>query len=159
MVSSVKMQLQFLYTNPLFLACITSWFFAQFVKTITKLITGKVASLRELFGLLLWRTGGMPSSHCALMAALCTTIGFRSGFNSDIFILALCFFLVVLRDAVGVRHANGIQAQVLNQLGTELAEKDIVEFKAIREVQGHKPLEVIVGSLLGLFIGIAFATL
>jgi acid phosphatase family membrane protein YuiD len=159
MVSSVKVQLQYLSTNPLFLSCVTSWFFAQFVKTMIKLITGKVSSLRELFSFLLWRTGGMPSSHCALMSSLCTTIGFRSGFNSDVFILALCFFLVVLRDAVGVRHANGLQAQALNKLGTELAEKDIVEFKSLREVHGHKPLEVIVGTLLGLFIGIAFATL
>ena len=159
MVSSIKTQIQLLHTNPLFLACVTSWFFAQFVKTVIKLITGKVSSLRELFSFLFWRTGGMPSSHCALMASLCTTIGFRSGFNSDIFVLAFCFFLVVVRDAVGVRHASGIQAQALNKLGAELAEKEIVEFKSIREVHGHKPLEVIVGSLLGLFIGIAFATL
>lgn len=124
-----------------------------------KLITGKVSSLQELFSLLFWRTGGMPSSHCALMAALCTSIGFRSGFTSDIFILAFCFFLVVIRDAVGVRHASGIQARALNKLGTELTEKNIVDFQTIREVHGHRPLEVIVGSLLGLFIGIAFATL
>jgi acid phosphatase family membrane protein YuiD len=159
MVSSIKAQLQLMSTNPLFLSCITSWFSAQFVKTIIKLITGNVTSLRELFSFLLWRTGGMPSSHCALMASLCTTIGFRSGFNSDIFILSFCFFLVVARDAVGVRHASGLQAQALNKLGTELARKGIAEFKSIREVQGHKPLEVIVGTLLGSFIGIAFAIL
>jgi acid phosphatase family membrane protein YuiD len=159
MVSSVKAQLQLLYTNPLFLSCITSWFFAQFVKTMIKLITGKVSSLRELFSFLLWRTGGMPSSHCALMASLCTMIGFRSGFNSDIFILSLCFFLVVLRDAVGVRHASGLQAHTLNKLGAELTEKGITEFQSVREVHGHNPLEVIVGSLLGFFIGLAFATL
>jgi acid phosphatase family membrane protein YuiD len=159
MVSSVKAQLQLVSSNPLFLSCITSWFFAQFVKTMIKLIAGKVSSLRELFSFLLWRTGGMPSSHCALMASLCTTIGFRSGFNSDIFILAVCFFLVVLRDAVGVRHANGLQAHTLNKLGKELDEKGVIEFQSVREVHGHKPLEVVVGSLLGFFIGLAFATL
>jgi acid phosphatase family membrane protein YuiD len=159
MMLPVREQLRLLCTHPTFLACITSWFSAQFVKTMIKLITGRVSSLRELFILLFWRTGGMPSSHCALMAALCTSIGFRSGFTSDIFILSFCFFLVVIRDAMGVRHASGIQAHTLNKLGSELAGKDIVNFQAIKEVHGHRPLEVIVGSLLGLFIGIAFATL
>jgi acid phosphatase family membrane protein YuiD len=52
-----------------------------------------------------------------------------------------------------------VQARALNELGTELAKKDLAPFKAVREVQGHKPLEVIIGSLLGFFIGVAFATL
>jgi acid phosphatase family membrane protein YuiD len=93
------------------------------------------------------------------MATLCVSIGFRSGFNSDIFILAFCFFLIVIRDALGVRRANGVQARALNELGTELVKRDLAPFKAVREVQGHKPLEVIIGSLLGFFIGVAFATL
>jgi acid phosphatase family membrane protein YuiD len=159
MVSSVKGQLHLLFSNPIFLACVTSWFFAQFVKTVIKLITGNINNLADLFSFLFWRTGGMPSSHSSLMATLCVSIGFRSGFNSDIFILAFCFFLIVIRDAVGVRRANGVQAKALNELGNELAKKDLTTFKAVREVQGHIPLEVIIGSLLGFFIGVAFATL
>jgi acid phosphatase family membrane protein YuiD len=159
MVSSVKLQLQVLFGNPVFLAFISSWFIAQFVKTLIKLSTGNINNLADLFSFLFWRTGGMPSSHSSLMATLCVSIGFRSGFNSDIFILAFFFFLIVVRDALGVRRASGVQARALNRLGLELLGKGWVSFKAVREVQGHKPLEVIIGSLLGFFIGVAFATL
>ena len=101
----------------------------------------------------------MPSSHSALVATLCTNIGFRSGVDSDVFILSLGFFLVTIRDAVGVRRANGIQAKVLNGIGKMLADKGIIEFKPIKEVQGHTPAEVVIGCLLGFFIGLAFSVL
>jgi acid phosphatase family membrane protein YuiD len=112
-----------------------------------------------LGSLLLWRTGGMPSSHSALVLSVSTTIGFRSGFTSDIFILAVCFALVVIRDALGVRRASGIQAKAINEIGSKLTENQLISFKSIKEVQGHKPLEVIVGCFLGFFIGLAFSIL
>lgn len=101
----------------------------------------------------------MPSSHAALVSSLCTTIAFRSGLDSDVFVLSLGFFLVTIRDAVGVRRANGVQAKSLNELGKSLDEKGIVEYKTIQEVQGHNPLEVFIGCLLGFFIGLAFSVL
>lgn len=155
---NLKEQLHLFFSQPAFLACLFSWLSAQLVKTLIKLFSGKVHSLKELFELLLWRTGSMPSSHSALVATLCTTIGFRSGVNSDVFILSLGFYLVTIRDAVGVRRANGLQAAMLNKIGRLLAAKNIIEeVKPIKEVQGHNPAEVIIGSLLGFFIGLAFS--
>ncbi|AEB14254.1 MULTISPECIES: divergent PAP2 family protein [Treponema] len=155
---NLKEQLHLFFSQPAFLACLFSWLSAQLVKTLIKLFSGKVHSLKELFELLLWRTGSMPSSHSALVATLCTTIGFRSGVNSDVFILSLGFYLVTIRDAVGVRRANGLQATMLNKIGRLLAAKNIIEeVKPIKEVQGHTPAEVIIGSLLGFFIGLAFS--
>lgn len=101
----------------------------------------------------------MPSSHSALVTTLCTTIGYRSGINSDVFILSIGFFLVTIRDAVGVRRASGIQATILNKIGQKLSEKGIMDFKPIKEVQGHTPAEVAIGCLLGFFIGLAFSVL
>ena len=154
-----KSQLSAFFSQPALLACIFSWLSAQFLKTLIKLFSGKVHSLKELLELLLWRTGSMPSSHAALVTTLCTTIGFHSGVDSDVFILSLGFFLVTVRDAVGVRRANGLQAALLNKLGRVLSEKGIIEFKAIKEVQGHTPAEVIMGILLGFVIGYAFCVL
>lgn len=155
---NLKEQLHLFFSQPAFLACLFSWLSAQLVKTLIKLFSGKVHSLKELFELLLWRTGSMPSSHSALVATLCTTIGFHSGVNSDVFILSLGFYLVTIRDAVGVRRANGLQAAMLNKIGRLLAAKNIIEeVKPIKEVQGHTPAEVIIGSLLGFFIGLAFS--
>ena len=129
------------------------------IKTLIKLFSGKVHSIAELFELLVWRTGSMPSSHAALVSSLCTTIGFRSGISSDVFILSVGFFLVTIRDAMGVRRANGIQAKMINTIGRALSEKGLIEYKPIKEVQGHTPPEVMVGCLLGFFIGLAFSVL
>ncbi|HBG66784.1 MAG TPA: phosphatidic acid phosphatase [Treponema sp.] len=158
-MANAREQLHLFFTNPVLLSCIFSWFSSQLLKTLIKLFSRKVHSVGELFDLLLWRTGSMPSSHSALVATLCTTIGFRSGVGSDVFILSLGFLLVTVRDAVGVRRANGIQARLLNSLGRTLAEKGIMDFKPIKEVQGHTPAEVAIGCLLGFFIGLAFSVL
>ena len=160
MLSNAGAQLQVLLRSPVFLACVSSWLCAQFIKTIIKLFSGSVHSLTELFELLFWRTGSMPSSHSSITACLCTTIGYRSGVDSDVFILSLVFFLVTIRDAVGVRRANGMQARRLNEIGDILKERNMFEdFKKLKEVNGHSPMEAFVGSLLGFFIGIAFCVL
>ena len=117
-------QIKGFITNPVWLSCIFSWLIAQFIKTGISLIYGRIHSLLELFENLLWKTGGMPSSHSALVTSLCVTIGFRHGINSDVFIFALIFFFVVIRDAFGVRRSTGIQARKLNELGKELEEKN-----------------------------------
>ena len=122
---NLKEQLHLFFSQPAFLACLFSWLSAQLVKTLIKLFSGKVHSLKELFELLLWRTGSMPSSHSALVATLCTTIGFRSGVNSDVFILSLGFYLVTIRDAVGVRRANGhCRVGLLRRSGTSASDLD-----------------------------------
>ncbi|MBR0496097.1 MAG: divergent PAP2 family protein [Treponema sp.] len=160
MLSNAGLQLQILLGSPIVLACVFSWLCAQFIKTVIKLFSGNVHSIKELFELLFWRTGSMPSSHSAITACLCTTIGYRCGVDSDVFVLAYVFFLVTIRDAVGVRRANGMQARRLNEIGAVLKEKGLYDdFKKLKEVNGHSPMEAFVGSLLGFFIGIAFCVL
>ena len=160
MLDAAENQIQTLLGSPLFLGCIFSWFSAQFIKTAIKLFFGKIHSFKDLFELLFWRTGSMPSSHSSISACLCTMIGFRSGFDSDIFILAFVFFLVTIRDAVGVRRANGFQARRINEIGETLKKKGLLEdYPKLKEVNGHSPMEDFVGSLLGFFIGVAFSVL
>jgi acid phosphatase family membrane protein YuiD len=43
-------------------------------------------------------------------------------------------------------------ARALNNLGRQSAEKMDLDFHTVKEIQGHSPLEVVVGSLLGIFI-------
>ncbi len=157
MFSILSANLKSLLTNPIFLACISSWFSAQFIKTVLNIIYGKIHSIPEMFESLIWKTGGLPSSHSALVASLCTTIGFRNGISSDIFMISLGFFLVTIRDAVGVRRSSGLQAKKINEMGKLLQEKGILDYSPIKEVNGHTPLEVTIGCLLGFFIGLAYS--
>ena len=147
------------FSSPIFLSGILSWLSAQFIKTVAALLLGKIKDFKELISLLFWKTGGMPSSHSAMVCAVTTSIGYSAGFTSEIFILSLCFTMVVLRDSVGVRRASGLQARAINEIGQKLQEEEILKYERVKEVHGHKPLESFIGCLLGLFLGIGFSVL
>lgn len=159
MLSIISSSIKSLVLNPVFLACISSWFSAQFIKTVINILYGRIHTISELFESLIWKTGGLPSSHTALVAALTTTIAFRNGIDSDIFILSFMFLMVTIRDAVGVRRSSGVQAKKINELGKLLKEKEIIDYKPIKEVNGHTPLEVTIGAILGFFVGMAYSLL
>jgi uncharacterized protein len=148
-----------LFSNPIFLSAVFSLLVAQFLKAIINIIRSKAHSFRDVLLTFFWKTGGMPSSHSALAIAIATSIAICDGFNTSIFILALFFSLIVIRDALGVRRSSGLQAKALNQLGRELNARSGLPYRPVKEVHGHNPAEVIVGSLLGFFIALAFCTL
>jgi acid phosphatase family membrane protein YuiD len=148
-----------LFSNPIFLSALFSLLIAQFLKAIINIFRSRASSFREVLLTFFWKTGGMPSSHSALAISIATSIGICEGLNTSIFILALFFSLVVIRDALGVRRSSGLQAKALNQLGQELNSRSGLPFRPVKEVHGHNPPEVVVGSLLGFFIALAFCTL
>lgn len=148
-----------LFHNPVFLSAIFSLLTAQFIKVVINLFRYRSTSFREVLLTFLWKTGGMPSSHSSLAVSLATAIGLTEGVASSVFILSMFFALVVIRDAMGVRRSAGLQARVLNQLGKDLSGRFGLAFHPVKEVQGHSPPQVLVGSLLGFFIAFAFCTL
>ena len=148
------------FTHPTFVAGIFSWLGAQFLKTIINLFYGRIKTFKDLIANMFWRTGGMPSSHSAVVTAVCTSIGIKEGVTSSVFMLSLLFTFITMRDAVGVRRSSGIQSQKLNELGKELEKnKCIEEYKSIKEVNGHTPMQVIMGALLGVLIGFSMTLL
>jgi hypothetical protein len=148
-----------LFSNPVFLSAVFSLLIAQFLKAIVNIFRSRARNFREVMVTFFWKTGGMPSSHCALAISIATAVAFREGFNTSIFILSLFFALVVIRDALGVRRAAGLQAKALNTMGKELNNRLGMPFRPVKEVHGHTPSEVVVGSVLGFFIALAFCTL
>lgn len=101
----------------------------------------------------------MPSSHSSLVAAMTVSVAFKEGIQSNLFIVSFCFAMVVMRDAIGVRRSSGLQARTLNMLGRYTAEKLAIEYHPVKEIQGHTPLEVLVGALLGIFMAAAYTFL
>ncbi|MPY65825.1 divergent PAP2 family protein [Deinococcus sp. SDU3-2] len=101
-------------------------------------------------------TGGMPSSHSAMVAALTTGVALTQGMGSPIFAVSAVFALIVMYDATGVRHSSGMQARLLNELVEELRTVVREGFAPLplRVLLGHTYLEVLVGTLIG--IGMAF---
>jgi len=150
-------QIYNIFRNPIFLAAITSWLLSQFIKTFIGFCGSSIHSLPVFFDLLIWRTGGMPSSHTALVTALSTTIGFKEGVSSDLFIFSIFYAMIVIRDAMGVRRSSGLQARVLNDVVAKMAETMQIPFKPVKEVQGHTPIEVFAGIIVGVLIGSYFS--
>jgi acid phosphatase family membrane protein YuiD len=146
-----------LFENVIFLYTASSLCTAQLIKMIIYLLSHRRGNIHDVIETAIWRTGGMPSSHSAVVCSLTTSVGFVEGVSSNLFVFCLVFAMVVLRDALGVRRAAGLQAKALNNLGAQTAEKTGVDFNAVKEIQGHTPLEVLVGAFLGIFIAAAFA--
>ena len=130
-----------LFDNSVLFWSLLSCLLAQFFKIVFNFFsTGKIR-----FGII-FETGGMPSSHSALITGATSGIGLELGFNSSIFALAVAISLIVMYDASGVRKSAGIQAAEINKLSKILDPKSEVMLK---ENLGHTKIEVLVGSFLG----------
>ena len=103
---------------------------------------------------LLFSTGGMPSSHSALAFSLAVSIGLYEGFDTTLFALSAVLALVVMHDAQGIRRAAGKQAEAINFLFAKLEDQGIKLDKKLKELLGHRPIEVIAGAILGLAVAI-----
>lgn len=105
-------------------------------------------------------TGGMPSSHSALVTSLVTSIGMfemhENGTVSLIFAVALVLALVVVHDSMGIRYEASKHAKELNiiKLRLNLIENIDVEEKKLKEALGHKPREVLVGVCFGVLFAV-----
>lgn len=144
------MNLLALFQNKVLVAGMIAWGLAQVIK-----IPLEYLRTRRWNWSLLFTTGGMPSSHSALMTGSVLAIGLYYGFDNPLFALGVAITMVVTYDAAGVRRQAGIHAQRINVLVEELLKGHIFNEKDLREVLGHTPLEVIGGILLGLIVATA----
>ena len=128
-----------------------TWFFIQLFKLIYDLVTTKKFNFKRILG-----AGGMPSSHSAVVVALCTMIGKNYGINSAIFGLSVVFAFVVMYDAAGVRRAAGKQAKLLNKIVQTPGLSNVEVTERLQEVLGHTPIQVFVGAFICLIVGLIF---
>lgn len=98
----------------------------------------------------LYSSGDMPSSHTAAVIALMTVVGLKNGIDSAVFGIATLFAAIVMYDAVMVRRSSGEQGAAIRELIKEQKSK----VKVPRAAKGHEPLEVAVGALVGIAVGL-----
>jgi acid phosphatase family membrane protein YuiD len=131
------------------LAPIVAWTICQIAKVTLTSIRQHRLNLRVLA-----ETGGMPSSHSAIVAGLAAAVGKYSHLDSPEFAIALIFSFVVMYDAAGLRRAAGRQAAILNRLVEDLVHMRGVQEPMLRELLGHTPVEVLVGAVIGVAVGL-----
>lgn len=117
---------------------------AQFSKLVIELVVHRRWNPKVLV-----ETGGMPSSHSALLTGTAAGLGWQQGFDSGLFALAATMCFVVLYDASHVRYSAGLTAARVNALSEASDEQT-----PLKEKLGHTPLEVLVGSLMGPLISL-----
>ena len=127
------------------------WLCIQLFKFIYDLIKNKKFNFKRILG-----AGGMPSSHSAVVTCLATMIGKSQGIDSPMFGLAVIFSCIVMYDAAGVRRAAGKQAKLLNKIVETPGLSGVQVTERLQEVLGHTPIQVIVGAIIGVIVGLAF---
>ena len=140
-----------LINNKLLFWSLISCLMAQVLKIVFNFFSTGKLSIGIIF-----ETGGMPSSHSALITSLTSGLGVDLGFDDPIFALAVGISLIVMYDASGVRRSAGLNAKEINKLSKSFDENSTLNLK---ENLGHSKLEVVVGSIIGPLIslpGIAF---
>lgn len=132
---------------PLFCVLVT-----QALKVVIEGLSGRRFSLRPLF-----RMGGMPSSHSALVASAVVVSFILEGAASGAFVISVGMAFLVVRDAVGLRmkieQFSQATARALEAEGRQKADP------LLKERFGHKPLEIAIGAAIGIFLSLALASL
>lgn len=103
-------------------------------------------------------SGGFPSSHSSTVTALSLSIGIQEGFDSAIFAVTTIFSFIVMYDACHVRYYSGKNIKLTQQLVKDLREMTGLHFddpiyqEKLKNVLGHKFVEVIGGFVVGLAV-------
>lgn len=136
-----------LLTNPYLLTGVSSWFYAQVIKTILFSVINKKLDWHRLFG-----DGGMPSGHSATVTSVAVLVGMIQGTGSVEFAISFILATIVCHDATGVRRETEKQAFIITELVKafeELAEDKLPEVK-LKKFVGHTPVQVAAGIILGI---------
>jgi len=134
------------HNSPL-IAALVSMILAQVIKVPLNLFIRRLWSPALAFS-----TGGMPSSHSAAAVSLSVSIGIVNGFSSSLFAIAAVVCAITMYDAAGIRRHAGIHAALLNRITYNLSEmtKGETAETHLKELLGHRPVEVLAGLILGM---------
>ena len=138
-----------LINNQALVAAVIAWLLGQGLKLPYEYFINKRWDWTIMFS-----TGGLPSSHSAVVAAVALSIGLIDGFDTSLFALAVAMGLIVVYDAAGVRRQAGFHAERINQIMRDFFESGHFVEGDLKEMLGHTPFEVFSGVLLGVLVSL-----
>ncbi len=140
-----------LITNYNFICAAAGWISAQ----ILKFIIGTIRYKRFNISLIV-SSGGMPSSHSAMVCALAASLIRTVGAGSPVFAVSVALAVITMYDAANVRRYSGEHARLLNIIIDDMINGKEIRPKELKELIGHTPLQVIAGACLGIFIPLVY---
>ena len=96
------------------------------------------------------RPPARPPAQTCQRQAVTAAVARHSGLGSALFAACLCFSVIVMYDAMGVRRHAGLQAEVINVVVTDLMDGD-------HPISQRKLKQVLAGAALGLAVACAWA--
>lgn len=129
---------------PIFIIPIVVGIITQSTKFLLFAIRHKKIDLKFIF-----ISGHMPSAHTAFVVSLATVVAFFDGIYSTAFTISIVLAYIVVYDALKIRTNIGHNGKIVNQLIKEISGINKKNYPILRERVGHKPLEVLVGAILG----------
>ncbi|MBB3109340.1 hypothetical protein FHS18_001392 [Paenibacillus phyllosphaerae] len=146
--------MELLHNFPL-MAALLAVVLAQIVKVPIKLIATRTWDVGLGFS-----TGGMPSSHSAAVTSLATAIGITEGVDSSAFAIAAVVSAITMYDAAGIRRHAGMHASLINRIARALPmlhhDSDTTPREELKELLGHRPIEVLAGAFFGAIVSILY---
>jgi acid phosphatase family membrane protein YuiD len=136
-----------LYNNDIMWVAVFASSLAQFLKPLTYWWRTGEFDWHHIS-----ETGGMPSSHSALVSALGTGLGLVYGFDSPYFAITIVLIMIVTYDAQGVRRQAGEHARAINEIIAELLSGKEISEQEFQEVLGHSRMEVVGGVIFGITV-------
>lgn len=104
----------------------------------------------------LFKWGGFPSSHSALVSCLATVVWILSGPYSSEFAISIAFGVIVVRDAMGLRMFVQANSRAINQIRETLS-PDVQRKVAEQEHSvGHTKAQVAGGIVFGVAVALAW---
>ena len=140
--------------NPCVWSSFLAWTTAQFAK----MLCGYTRTRRMDFSYIV-SIGGMPSAHAAMAWGLATSVGMTVGLDTPAFAISLAFASVIIFDASTVRRAAGQQARLLNDIIDEVFRERHFSDRKLKELLGHTRLEVFMGTIVGILVGMIVTSL
>ncbi len=138
--------------NNILVSAMIAWLLSQIAKMTFILITQKKLDIHVVT-----LNGGMPSSHTASVIAAATGAAISCGFGSAAFAISIILAVIVMNDAAGVRWQTGEQAKVIKKLWADRhSGKKELDIK-LKDVMGHKPLEILIGAAVGVLSAVLYA--
>jgi acid phosphatase family membrane protein YuiD len=130
-------------TNKIFLSCLIAVLVAQLLK-----ISLDYVKVKKWRSSVLFSTGGMPSGHSAVVAALSTSVYLEQGVTA-LFAVVLVIAIITIYDSLTIRRAVGHHTSILNLI---LKALKLHKTYAVKELAGHSFVQVLAGIALGMVL-------
>ena len=135
-----------IFANKIFLSCLIAVVAAQLIKISIDYVGRKKWNMSLLFS-----TGGMPSGHSAVVAALATSVYLDETATLALFAVVIVIAIMTVYDSLTIRKTVGHHTSILNEI---LRALKLHNKYAVKELAGHSFTQVIAGIALGVAIAL-----